>query len=125
MSAAQQQKRKQIKQARLEIVAEMYKKGNSISKIASEVQRRLGLDKEVSKATIHRDIQTLLVEWRESRIEDVDLALQLELERIDHNVRELYDQWDKSKTDYVKTSNKRKGAPRKNENGQGETLRTY
>jgi hypothetical protein len=41
----------------------------------------------------------------------MDLALQLELERIDDTVKELWEQWEKSKRDYTKTSNRRRGAP--------------
>lgn len=107
------QQRKKIKIARLEIVAEMYKRGNTIRKICEEVKRRLQLPKDVSTTTIQRDIETLLVEWRDNRIADMDLAMQLELERIDDTVRELWAQWEKSKLDYTKTENKRKGAPQR------------
>ena len=67
----------------------------------------------------------MLEEWRENRIEDMDAALQLELERIDDTVRELWEQWEKSKTDYTKTARKQKGSPaRDNETGQ-TSIRTY
>lgn len=124
MSAPQRKKQKQLKVARLEIVAEMYKKGNSIRKIQAEVMRRLDLA-TYGLSTVHRDVQTLLKEWRDSRVNDMDLALQLELERIDHNVRELYEQWDKSKTDYTKTSKKQKGLPKASDKGGEERLHTF
>ena len=108
MSEAQQRKRRQLKLSRLEIVAQLYKRGYSIRKIQSEVMKRLGLE-TYSTATVNRDIQTLLKEWRESRLENMDLALQLELERIDETCRELWEQWEKSKTDYTKTARKQKG----------------
>lgn len=124
MSKAQDKKRNQLKLARLEIVAQLYKRGNSIRKIQSEVVKRLEL-KTYSLATVHKDIQTLLDEWRENRIEDMDAALQLELERIDDTVRELWEQWEKSKTDYTKTARKQKGSPtRDNQTGQ-TSIRTY
>ena len=82
MSKAQEKKRNQLKQARLEIVAGMYKRGYSLRKIQSEVVKRLELS-SYSLATVHKDVQTLLDEWRENRIEDMDAALTLELERID------------------------------------------
>lgn len=124
MSKAQDKKRNQLKLARLEIVAQLYKRGYSIRKIQSEVVKRLEL-KTYSLATVHKDIQTLLDEWRENRIEDMDAALQLELERIDDTVRELWEQWEKSKTDYTKTARKQKGSPtRDNQTGQ-TSLRTY
>lgn len=124
MSKAQDKKRNQLKLARLEIVAQLYKRGYSIRKIQSEVVKRLEL-KTYSLATVHKDIQTLLDEWRENRIEDMDAALQLELERIDDTVRELWEQWEKSKTDYTKNARKQKGSPtRDNQTGQ-TSIRTY
>ena len=124
MSKAQDKKRNQLKLARLEIVAQLYKRGYSIRKIQSEVVKRLEL-KTYSLATVHKDIQTLLDEWRENRIEDMDAALQLELERKDDTVRELWEQWEKSKTDYTKTARKQKGSPtRDNQTGQ-TSIRTY
>lgn len=44
MSEAQQRKRRQLKLSRLEIVAQLYKRGYSIRKIQSEVMKRLGLE---------------------------------------------------------------------------------
>ena len=113
MSKAQEKKRNQLKQARLEIVAGMYKRGYSLRKIQSEVVKRLELS-SYSLATVHKDVQTLLDEWRENR-----------LERIDETCRELWEQWEKSKTDYNKTQRKQKGSPaRDNETGQ-TSIRTY
>lgn len=123
MSKPQLQKRKQLKVSRLEIVAELYKRGNSVRKIQSEVMTRLGLS-SYSTSTVQKDINTLLEEWRESRLDDMDLALQLELERIDETVKELWEQWEKSKLDYTKTSSKRKGAPRVNKETGASTLTT-
>lgn len=125
MSKAQQQRRNQFKAARLEIVSQLYKRGYSIRAIRAEVMRRLDLA-TYSTQTVHKDIQTLLKEWRESRLEDMDDALQLELTRIDETVRELWEQWEKSKEDYTRTQRKRKGAPsqRSNEDGEGG-IRTF
>ena len=124
MSKPQDIRQRQKKLARLEIVATLYKRGYSIRKIQSEVMKRLDL-KTYSVATVHSDIRTLLDEWRENRIEDMDAALQLELERIDDTVRELWEQWEKSKTDYTKTARKQKGSPtRDNQTGQ-TSIRTY
>lgn len=118
MSKAQHQKQNQIKQARLEIVAQLYKRGWSLRKIQAEVMRRLDLP-TYSLNTVHRDIRCLLDEWRESRLDDMDDALQLELARIDDTVRELWEQWEKSKEDYTRTQMKRRGTPAsRNQNGQ-------
>ena len=76
-------------------------------------------------ATVNRDIQTLLKEWRESRLENMDLALQLELERIDETCRELWEQWEKSKTDYTKTARKQKGSPTRDSQTGATSIRTY
>lgn len=124
MSEYQNRQRRQIKLSRLEIVAELYKRGNSVRKIQSEVMKRLDLNSYSTK-TVHDDIQTLLKEWRENRLENIDYALQLELERIDDTVRELWVQWEKSKQDYTKTSNKRKGAPVRDKNTGETPIKTY
>jgi len=110
MSEAQHKTQKQLRIARTEIVSELYKKGWSYSQMQKEVIRRLDL-KSYSKSVIHNDVKMLLAEWRENRIENTDSAIQLELERIDDAIRELWAQWEKSKKDYKKTSNKRKGKP--------------
>lgn len=124
MSKAQEKRRNQIKLARLEIVAEMYKRGNSLRKIQSEVMKRLELP-SYSLATVHKDMNTLLQEWRENRVKDMDDIVTLELERIDDAVRELWGQWEKSKTDYNKTQRRQKGSPtRDNQTGQ-TSIRTY
>lgn len=124
MSKPQDKKRQQVKLARLEIVAKLYKRGWSIRKIQSEVMKRLDL-KTYSLATVHSDIQSLLEEWRENRIEDMDAALQLELERIDDTIRELWEQWEKSKTDYTKTARKQKGSPTRDGQTGQTSIRTY
>lgn len=124
MSEAQQRRRRQLKISRLEIVSSLYKRGYSIRKIQAEVMKRLCLT-TYSTATVKRDIDTLLVEWRESRLEDMDMALQLELERIDETVAELWEQWEKSKQDYTKTTSKRKGKPVKDEKTGKGALKTY
>ncbi len=130
MSKQTYAKQKQNRVARLEIVSQPYLRGNSLRTIRAEVMRRLDL-KTYSTQTVHADIQLLLQEWHESRLENVNDALQLELARIDETVCELWDQWEKSKQDYSKTSRRRKGSPVKRDdndkNGeqpQGERIRT-
>ena len=123
MSEAQQKKRRQLKLPRLEIVAELYKRGNSVRKIQAEVMTRLGLG-SYSTSTVQKDIKSLLEEWRDNRLDGMDLALQLELERIDETVKELWEQWEKSKRNYTKTSSKRKGAPRLDKETGTSTLKT-
>ena len=127
MSKAQHQRQNQIKTARIEIVAQLYKRGYSIRAIRAEVMRRLDLA-TYSTQTVHKDVQTLLKEWRESRLEDMDDALQLELTRIDDTVQELWEQWEKSKEDYTRTQRKRKGAPARSGNQDNSSdggIRTF
>ena len=124
MSKAQQKKRNQEKTARMEIVSKLYKRGYSCRQIREEVMKRLALD-SYSLGTVQKDIKTLLEEWRENRIEDMDAALQLELERIDDTCRELWAQWEKSKEDYNKTTNTRKGAPSRNKETGESSVKTY
>jgi hypothetical protein len=91
------------------IVADLYKRGWSIKRITDEVKARMNTT--CSTRTIWNDIQTLLEEWRKTRINDVDQRLQLELERIDDCISELWEQWDKSKENWVREYNKRVGMP--------------
>ncbi|MCM1168915.1 MAG: hypothetical protein NC324_03160 [Bacteroides sp.] len=110
--------RRHIKQGRMVIVAELYKKGWPISKIAEEVRARMG--GTCSTRTVWNDINSLIAEWRECRLEDVDARLQLELERIDDCVRELWQQWEKSKEDWTRTNESRVGLPvERDDNGGG------
>ena len=110
-------KRNHIKEGRKEIIAPLYKRGWSIARIAEEVRTRMNTT--CSTRTIWNDINELLDEWRAFRINEVDQRLQLELERIDDAVRELWEQWEKSKEDYVREHNKRIGVPVPAGDGQG------
>lgn len=124
MSVHQYKKKRQIKLGRLEIVAELYKRGYSMRKIQAEVMARLNLE-TYSLQTVHRDVKSLLAEWRESRIDDMEIAMQLELERIDDIVRECWEQWEKSKQDYTKTTSKRKGRPTREQRDNNDVIKTY
>jgi hypothetical protein len=124
MSTQQRKKQLQIKLSRLEIVAGLYKRGNSYRKIQEEVMKRLGLS-TYGLRTVHADVQSLLKEWREGRLENMDYAVQLELERIDDTIAELWEQWEKSKQNYTKTSSKRKGAPVKEKGSDAQTIKTF
>ena len=124
MSEQQTKRRLQAKEGRLEIAAKLYKRGYSYRQIQAEVMKRLGL-KTYSLRTVSGDIKTLLSEWRATRLEDMDEALQLELERIDETVRELWEQWEKSKEDYTHTVNTRKGTPKGNWGSEAGEIKTY
>ena len=112
MSIPQQKRRNQKREGRLPIVAQLYKRGYSLRQIAEEVKRRLALEAYVP-STVRSDIQILLKEWRAERLQDMDDALQLELARINDTVKELWQQWEKSKEDYYRSTKIQRGAPKK------------
>ena len=124
MSKAQTKRRNQAKLGRLEVISQLYLRGHSIRQINAEVKKRLNLATYSTRTTVN-DIRTLLAEWKENRLDNMDDAVQLELERIDETVRELWGQWEKSKEDYTKTTRRQKGSPaRDNQTGE-TTIRTY
>nr|DAP91933.1 MAG TPA: hypothetical protein [Caudoviricetes sp.] len=113
MAEQGKKKMKDYRQAqivRLDIIAELYKKGYSYRDIREEVMTRLDLS-SYSLRTVSKDVNRLLEEWRETRIENIDLALQLELQRIDDLIKEAWAAWDKSKTDYERKKAKQQGVP--------------
>lgn len=99
---------KQKREGRLEFVASLYKRGYSYRQIRQKAMDELGL-KTYSLDTVTSDIELLKTEWRTHRIVDTNDAIQLELERIDDAIRELWDAWEKSKTDQDLKSSKKKG----------------
>lgn len=99
---------KQAKEARLVIVGELYKKGYSFREIREEVMKR-GVKETYSLQTVHKDVESLLKEWRDTRIDDVDMAIQLELAAIDDQLKELWNAWERSKTDQKLKSKKQSG----------------
>lgn len=111
-----------IKQGRMLIVSELYKKGWSMQRIADEVKARMNTT--CSTRTVYNDIQDLLKEWRETRIQDTNDRLQLELERIDDCIAELWDQWEKSKENWLKEYNKRVGVPGGSDEGNSGKIQT-
>lgn len=102
--------RRKVREARLEIVAQLYRKGYSYSKIRAEVMARLNLE-SYSKKTVHSDIHYLLDEWRSDRLKEVDDLVELELARIDDACVELWGQWEASKREASKKTQKQTGIP--------------
>lgn len=121
MSYANKKSLKDYRQARLSrlgIIAGLYKRGYSYREIREEVMARLDLQ-SYSLQTVHKDVTRLLEEWRETRIDNLDHAVQLELERIDELVAEAWRAWEKSKTDYEKVRAKQQGIPSGDGDGGG------
>lgn len=94
------QKRRQIREARLQIVSELRLQGKSVRQIAEAVTARLQLPKKVSTFTIHSDLKLLLQQWREDNNQNTEEWVQLEVARVDMFIAELYEAWEKSKTDF-------------------------
>ena len=124
MSKPQDKRQNQMKLARLEIVSTLYKRGYSYRKIREEVMKRLDLS-TYSLQTVKNDVQTLLEEWRESRLEDTDELVTLELARIDDTCRELWEQWEKSKENFTRQTRKQKGSPTRDAETGQTSIRTY
>ena len=103
---------------RMDIIAQLYKRGYSYRQMQEEVKARLDLQ-SYSLRTVHKDVQALLEEWRGTRIENIDHAVQLELERIDDIIREAWEAWEKSKQDADKTRTKQTGVPRQPDEEEG------
>lgn len=121
----QKVKMKDYRQAqivRLDIISELYKRGYSYRDIRDEVMARLDLP-SYSLRTVSKDVNKLLEEWRETRIDNTDLALQLELERLDAIVKEAWAAWEKSKTDYERKKAKQQGVPGDKESDEVITLK--
>lgn len=110
---------RQAQIARIDIISGLYKRGYSFREIRSEVMKRLDLD-TYSLETVHKDITRMLDEWREQRIDRIDQVVQLELQRNDDIIKEAWQAWDKSKTDYERKSAKQQGLPtRTDDNTEG------
>ena len=112
----QNQRRNQLKIARMEIVSQMYLRQHSLRQIRAEVMKRLNLE-TYSLRTVQSDIKTILEELQQQRLDNTEYALQLELERINDTCRELWEQWQKSKEDYTRVVKKRKGIPQFGDEG--------
>lgn len=78
--------------------------------------KRLDL-RTYSTYTVQQDIKTILEELQQQRLDNAEYAVQAELERIDETCRELWEQWEKSKADIVRTVRKRKGVPKFGDDG--------
>ena len=113
MSYAKKTSMKDYRQAqiiRMDIISKLYKRGYSYREMRAEVMARLDLQ-SYSLRTVKKDVERLLAEWREARIDNTDYALQLELERIDDLIKEAWKAWDKSKEDYERKKAKQQGIP--------------
>lgn len=104
---------------RQNIVSELYKQGYTYREIREEVMKRLDMAK-YSLNTVHADVQAILAEWRQMRNLNIEELQQLELQRIDATIKEAWEAWEKSKTDYDKKRSKQYGRPAGDGGGDGE-----
>lgn len=112
-----------MKEQRLEIVAPLWRKNYTYREIQAEVRKRLGLD-TYALCTVKHDVDTLLQEWQENRLEDTDKKVTSELARIDLVIREAWDMWEKSKVDYEKKKGRQHGKPIFDEEGTQTGVKT-
>lgn len=91
------------------IVAEYYIKGYSLRYIAQIIAQKVGNGYSVNHNTVSNDINALLKEWRETRVQDIDSLKVLELEKLDKLERTYWEAWEKSIEDYKKKTVKAKG----------------
>lgn len=112
-----------VKLLRMDIVAQLYKRGFTYREIRDEVKKRLNLP-TYSLSTVKHDVDALLREWQAIRIEETDQAIALELQRIDELVKEAWNSWEQSKEDYLKEKTKLKGTPAIGSSTESPNVRT-
>lgn len=87
------------KAQRMAVLAELLCKGYSLRRAAAEIQVRLGLEKAPTYSMVQKEASDMLREWHKTQIKETALKVQLELEQIDYQIEQLWEQWEKSKTD--------------------------
>ncbi len=107
---------KRMQELRIGIISGLYKRGYSYAALREEVMARLDLP-TYSLRTVKKDVDRMLAEWRKTRIENTDYAVQLELERIDDIIKEAWEAWEKSKRDGERVRTTRSG--RRSKGGDG------
>ena len=110
-------------QQRMQIVAPLWRQSWTLNEIREEVMKRLGL-KTYSLKCVYTDVQRLLKEWQEERLENTDDKITAELARIDLVIKEAWQMWEKSKQDYKTKKQKQEGLPRTDEKGHQISIDT-
>lgn len=113
---------KKKREYRLGLVAKYYAEGKSYREIRESVLKDPQVDlTSYSLSVVKKDIDILLKQWREERLEETDQAVTLFLERNRQHYNEARGQWNESKEDHTINSKKRKGvvnSGEKDENGK-------
>lgn len=110
-------------QQRMQIVAPLWRQSWTLNEIREEVMKRLGL-KTYSLKCVYTDVQRLIKEWQEERLENTDDKITAELARIDLVIKEAWQMWEKSKQDYKTKKQKQEGMPRTDEKGRQISIDT-
>lgn len=87
------------------LVAELYLKGKFQSQIAAQVG--------VTQQQVSADLKTVRAAWLQAGIRDFDAIKSEQLAKLDHLETVAWDAWERSKTDAVKQTTKRKSEPAK------------
>lgn len=103
-------------QQRMQIVAPLWRQSWTLKEIREEVMKRLGLE-VYSLKCVHTDVQRLIKEWQEERLENTEDKITAELARIDFVIREAWAAWEKSKEDYDKKEKRAEFTPKRDKQG--------
>ena len=108
-------------QQRMQIVAPLWRKGWTMKEIRDEVMKRLGLE-TLGVKTVWSDVQRLIKEWQDERLENTEDRITAELARIDLVIKEAWTAWEKSKEDYDRRTKSGEFTPKKDKQGVVVTM---
>lgn len=121
-----QRKVKMNKRTRLEIerdrayCSELFLKGYTYREIAKRLSEKLiewHAEYTIGWTQVFQDIQAMLIEWKRSRLENIDQYVTAELQKLDRLEVEAWEAWEKSKQE------KETKSMRKTDNGTSKELR--
>lgn len=101
----------------MQIVAPLWRKSWTLNEIRVEVMKRLKLE-TYSLKCVYTDVQRLIKEWQEERLENTEDKITAELARIDLVIKEAWLMWEKSKLDYKSKRQVQEGKPHQDKDGQ-------
>ena len=121
-----QRKIKMNKRTRLEIerdrayCSELFLKGYTYREIAKRLSEKLvewHAEYTIGWTQVFQDIQAMLIEWKRSRLENIDQYVTAELQKLDRLEVEAWEAWEKSKQE------KETKSMRQTDNGTSKELR--
>lgn len=90
-------------------IAELYAKGYSYTAMTKWITEQGGI--AISRSSLIPYVKEVLKEWHDSRIENIEMRMVIEMAKLDKVESEAWDAWERSKEDYYKKRIKRKGVP--------------